>query len=143
MNDRAKLRQAKRWVVKIGSALLTNNGQGLDLLAIERLVSQIENLLIDGKEVVLVSSGAVAAGVSCLKLPRRPSKISELQAAAAVGQMSLVQAYESRFQRYHRQSAQILLTHDDLSNRTRYLNAKSTAGIISIHTNSIVLVHKV
>lgn len=126
MSQRANLKTAKRWVIKIGSALLTNNGQGLDQDMIERLVAQIEVLLAEDKEVVLVSSGAVAAGVSCLKLSQRPSKINELQAAAAVGQMSLIQAYESRFQKYGRQSAQILLTHDDLSNRTRYLNAKST-----------------
>ncbi len=117
---------AKRWVVKVGSALLTNNGEGLDLQAIIRLVDQIELLLKADKEVVLVSSGAVAAGIRKLGLKGRPDKIHQLQAAAAVGQMSLVQAYETQFQKYQRQTAQILLTHDDLSNRKRYLNARNT-----------------
>ena len=124
--NRKTIIDAKRWVVKVGSALLTNNGQGLDLQAITRLVDQIEQLLKADKEVVLVSSGAVAAGIRKLGLKGRPDKIHQLQAAAAVGQMSLVQAYETQFQKYQRQTAQILLTHDDLSNRKRYLNARNT-----------------
>jgi glutamate 5-kinase len=116
----------KRWVIKIGSALLTNNGQGLDENLISHLVENILDLLSQGKEVVLVSSGAVAAGVSKLGLKGRPKKIHQLQAAAAVGQMSLVQAYETRFKQANKHTAQILLTHEDLSNRKRYLNARST-----------------
>jgi len=124
--NRSIIVDAKRWVVKVGSALLTNNGQGLDIQAITRLVDQIEQLLKADKEVVLVSSGAVAAGIRKLGLKGRPDKIHQLQAAAAVGQMSLVQAYETQFQKYQRHTAQILLTHDDLSNRKRYLNARNT-----------------
>lgn len=124
--QRQEIVAKKRWVVKIGSALLTNNGQGLDEKVIANLVEDILSLLSQGKEVVLVSSGAVAAGVSKLGLKKRPEKIHQLQAAAAVGQMSLVQAYESCFKRGNKHTAQILLTHDDLSNRKRYLNARST-----------------
>lgn len=116
----------QRWVVKIGSALLTNNGQGLDERIISALADDILSLMDMGKEVVLVSSGAVAAGVSKLGLKGRPEKIHQLQAAAAVGQMSLVQVYEACFKARGKHTAQILLTHDDLSNRKRYLNARST-----------------
>ncbi len=123
---RQSLSSAKRWVVKIGSALLTNNGEGIDEQVIANLVQDICGLLSEDKEVVLVSSGAVAAGVSKLGLQGRPSSVHELQAAAAVGQMSLVQFYESCFKQSDRHTAQILLTHDDLSNRKRYLNARST-----------------
>lgn len=125
-NTRQDLIQAKRWVIKIGSALLTNNGQGLDEQVITRLVDGVLALLEQEKEVVLVSSGAVAAGVSKLSLGKRPEKIHDLQAAAAVGQMSLVQAYEACFKKANKHTAQILLTHEDLSNRKRYLNARST-----------------
>jgi len=137
-NQRKEIVSKKRWVVKIGSALLTNNGKGLDEQVISNLVEDILNLLANGKEVVLVSSGAVAAGVSKLGLKKRPEKIHQLQAAAAVGQMSLIQAYESHFKRGNRHTAQILLTHDDLSNRKRYLNARSTLlalielGVVSV-----------
>ncbi len=123
---RQLLASRKRWVVKIGSALLTNNGQGLDEQVISKLSEDIVALMSMGKEVVLVSSGAVAAGVSKLGLKGRPEKIHELQAAAAVGQMSLVQVYEACFKKQGKHTAQILLTHDDLSNRKRYLNARST-----------------
>lgn len=125
-NIRQDMVQAKRWVIKIGSALLTNNGQGLDEQVITRLVDGVLALLEQEKEVVLVSSGAVAAGVSKLSLGKRPEKIHDLQAAAAVGQMSLVQAYEACFKKANKHTAQILLTHEDLSNRKRYLNARST-----------------
>jgi glutamate 5-kinase len=124
--QRNKVLKSKRWVVKVGSALLTNNGQGLDEALIAQLVKDIVTLIKQGKEVVLVSSGAVAAGVSKLGLAGRPEKIHQLQAAAAVGQMTLVQAYETAFKKAKKQTAQILLTHDDLSNRKRYLNARST-----------------
>lgn len=120
----------RRWVVKIGSALLTNNGQGLDHQAIAGWVAQIVTLQNEDLEVVLVSSGAVAEGVSRLGWARRPTLIHELQAAAAVGQMGLVQAYESKFQSFGRHTAQILLDHDDLSSRKRYLNARSTLNTL-------------
>jgi glutamate 5-kinase len=117
-------KDAKRWVIKIGSALLTNNGAGLDRNAIDGWVDQIADLLLQGKEVVLVSSGAIAEGIVRLGWQNRPDSIHELQAAAAVGQMGLVQAYESSFQRFDRLTAQILLDHDDMANRQRYLNAR-------------------
>ena len=120
----------RRWVVKIGSALLTNNGQGLDHQAIAGWVEQIAKLQDEDLEVVLVSSGAVAEGVARLGWPRRPTLIHELQAAAAVGQMGLVQAYESKFQQFGRHTAQVLLDHDDLSSRERYLNARSTLNTL-------------
>jgi glutamate 5-kinase len=125
MRQRAQLKQSKRWVVKIGSALLTANGRGLDREAIASWVAQMAQLRTQGIEVVLVSSGAVAEGMMRLGWSQRPSAMYELQAAAAVGQMGLVQAYESYFQQHGVHTAQVLLTHDDLSNRQRYLNARS------------------
>jgi len=110
--------------------LLTNNGQGLDHQAIAGWVEQIAKLQDDNLEVVLVSSGAVAEGVSRLGWQQRPALIHELQAAAAVGQMGLVQAYESKFQQFGRHTAQVLLDHDDLSSRERYLNARSTLNTL-------------
>jgi glutamate 5-kinase len=126
MNKRNILKKAKIWVIKIGSSLLTDNGKGLNLDSIARWVRQISELQDQGLEVVLVSSGAVAEGVSRLGLPGRPTAVHEQQAAAAVGQMGLIQAYESQFKRFGKHTAQILLTHDDLSNRKRYLNARRT-----------------
>lgn len=125
-NRRELLRQSRRWVIKIGSALLTNDGKGLAKDAIAVWVQQMADLVKRGHEVVLVSSGAVAAGMTRLGWRTRPSAIHELQAAAAVGQMRLIQAYEEAFQAYNLPTAQILLDHDDLSNRKRYLNARST-----------------
>ncbi|RLA46912.1 MAG: glutamate 5-kinase [Gammaproteobacteria bacterium] len=126
LKPRQKISAARRWVVKVGSALLTNNGLGLDHAAIGAWVSQIVALQDSGIEVVLVSSGAVAEGMARLGWRQRPHKIHELQAAAAVGQMGLVQAYEAQFQHYGKHAAQVLLDHDDLANRQRYLNARST-----------------
>ncbi|HHH89386.1 MAG TPA: glutamate 5-kinase [Aliiroseovarius sp.] len=126
MTNRAQLKTARRWVIKIGSALLTRDGAGLDLPAIRDWVDQIAQLLDEGMEIVLVSSGAVAEGLCRLGWERRPHALHDLQAAAAVGQMGLVQAWESCFSRHGRHTAQVLLTHDDLSNRERYLNARST-----------------
>lgn len=123
---REELRAARRWVVKIGSALLTNDGRGLYVAAIEQWVRQIVELRQRGIEVVLVSSGAVAEGMVRLGWKTRPHALHELQAAAAVGQMGLVQAYESQFQRYGLHTAQVLLGHDDISARDRYLNARGT-----------------
>lgn len=126
MSSRSRLTSKGRWVVKIGSALLTNDGQGLDQTAIDAWVAQIAQIMRKGVEVVLVSSGSIAEGMTRLGWSERPSEISKLQAAAAVGQMGLVQAYESSFKSHGIKTAQILLTHDDLSNRKRYLNARST-----------------
>ncbi len=126
MNKRDIIPQAKRWVVKIGSALLTNDGKGLDAEAIAGWVKQMAELRLRGIELVLVSSGAVAAGMRRLGWAARPTEIHQLQAAAAVGQMSLIQNYEVEFQRYGLLTAQVLLDHDDLSSRQRYLNARST-----------------
>jgi glutamate 5-kinase len=126
MRQRDELTGSRRWVVKIGSALLTANGRGLDRAAIAGWVAQVAALRAKGLEVVLVSSGAVAEGMMRLGWAKRPKALFELQAAAAVGQMGLVQAYESCFQQHGIHTAQILLTHDDLSNRQRYLNARST-----------------
>ncbi len=120
------LRTAKRWIVKIGSSLLTNDGAGLDAAAIKNWVAQIAVLRAQSREVVLVSSGAVAEGMQRLGWKKRPAAINELQAAAAVGQMGLVQVYETCFREHDLRTAQILLTHDDLADRTRYLNARST-----------------
>ncbi|MBU6955329.1 glutamate 5-kinase [Hahella sp. HN01] len=121
---RARLRETRRWVIKIGSALLTNDGRGLALDAMGLWVDQLAALRKDGVEVVIVSSGAVAEGMSRLGWKERPKLLDELQAAAAVGQMGLVQAWEAQFKRHNMQTAQILLTHEDLSDRKRYLNAR-------------------
>ncbi|SFM60693.1 glutamate 5-kinase [Marinobacter zhejiangensis] len=126
MSERSQLSQARRLVVKIGSALLTNDGQGLDVDALGRWVDQISALIAAGVEVVVVSSGSVAEGMSRLGWRSRPEQLHELQAAAAVGQMGLVQTWQDQFRRHGRHAAQILLTHDDLSDRKRYLNARST-----------------
>jgi len=117
---------ARRLVVKVGSSLVTNEGRGLDLDAIANWATQIARLNEGGKQVLLVSSGAIAEGMKRLGWQRRPSEMHELQAAAAVGQMGLAQAYESCFRVLGRQTAQILLTHADLADRARYLNARST-----------------
>ena len=124
--SRERIAGTRRWVVKIGSALLTGDGKGLDRDAMAAWVAQIARLQDEGVEVVLVSSGAVAEGMSRLGWKARPKAIHDLQAAAAVGQMGLVQAYESHFMAHGRHTAQILLDHDDLSNRQRYLNARRT-----------------
>jgi glutamate 5-kinase len=117
---------ARRLVVKIGSSLLTNEGRGLDHAVIARWAGEIAQLRGRGKDVVLVSSGAIAEGMLRLGWSARPRAIHDLQAAAAVGQMGLVQAYERAFSQYGLHTAQILLTHDDLADRRRYLNARST-----------------
>lgn len=126
MSTREKLGKSRRWVIKIGSALLTNDGRGLDFTAIAAWVEQMAGLKASGRELVLVSSGAVAEGMCRLGWKTRPNALHELQAAAAVGQMGLVQAYESRFLTHGMHTAQVLLTHEDLADRRRYLNARST-----------------
>src|SRR5512134_1946166 len=120
------LKKAKRIVVKVGSSLVTNEGRGLDLAALSRWAQQIAELRQAGREVVLVSSGAIAAGMQRLGWRKRPHALHELQAAAAVGQMGLIQAYETCFRKHELMTSQILLTHEDLSDRKRYLNARST-----------------
>ncbi|MDG4812070.1 glutamate 5-kinase [Hydrogenovibrio sp. 3SP14C1] len=125
--------KSRRWVVKIGSALLTNDGRGLNKEAMAQWVSQMVALRQQGIELVIVSSGSVAEGMQRLGWSKRPSEINELQAAAAVGQMGLVQAYESEFAKNSIHTAQILMTHDDLSNRARYLNASNTIQTLLEH----------
>ncbi len=124
--SKSLLLDAKVIVVKVGSSLVTNDGNGLDRVAIAQWVSQIATLVKQGKHIVLVSSGAVAEGMQRLGWKKRPTAVNELQAAAAVGQMGLVQMYESCFSEHQLHTAQVLLTHDDLADRKRYLNARST-----------------
>ncbi len=126
MISREQIPSNRRWVVKIGSALLTGDGKGLDREALASWVEQMADWVAAGRELVLVSSGAVAEGMSRMGWSRRPETIHGLQAAAAIGQMGLVQAYETCFQKHGLHTAQVLLTHDDLTNRQRYLNARST-----------------
>lgn len=122
--------EAKRWVIKVGSSLVTNKGQGLNLQNIRAWTKEISELKNHGYELILVSSGAVAEGMSRLAWQERPHALHELQAAAAVGQMGLIQAYEKNLQEYGLHSAQILLTHDDLRSRKRYINARSTLNTL-------------
>jgi len=120
------LRDARRIVVKVGSSLVTNEGRGLDEAAIGEWCRQLAALVRDGREVVMVSSGAIAEGMKRLGWRTRPHEINELQAAAAVGQMGLAQMYETKLRENEIGSAQVLLTHADLADRERYLNARST-----------------
>jgi glutamate 5-kinase len=117
---------AKLLVVKVGSSLVTREGRGVDADAIARWAAQVAKLRQAGKQVILVSSGAIAEGMQRLGWAKRPHSMHELQAAAAVGQMGLVQAYESAFRSHGLHTAQLLLTHADLADRQRYLNARST-----------------
>ena len=130
---------ARRLVVKVGSSLVTNDGRGLDHAALAGWAEQLAELKKQGRQVVLVSSGAVAEGMQRLGWKRRPHALHALQAAAAVGQMGLVQAYESCFRRHDLHSAQILLTHEDLADRKRYLNARSTVrGLLDLNVIPII-----
>ena len=117
---------ARTLVVKVGSSLVTNEGRGLDVQAIARWAAQVASLQQGGKRCILVSSGAIAAGMQRLGWTRRPHSMHELQAAAAVGQMGLAQCYESSFRDHGLATAQVLLTHADMADRQRYLNARST-----------------
>ena len=126
MTERIKLKTSQRWVVKIGSALLTNDGAGLDLQRMQSWVKQMSALIEDGVELCLVSSGAIAVGLRILKIDQRPDELPLLQAAAAIGQMGLVQAWQSCFSACGHETAQVLLTHEDLADRKRYLNARDT-----------------
>jgi len=126
MSDPSVVQAARRVVIKVGSSLVTDEGRGLDRGAIARWAEQIAALRATGKQVLLVSSGAIAEGMQRLGWARRPREVHELQAAAAVGQMGLAQAYESCFAALGIRTAQILLTHADLADRARYLNGRST-----------------
>lgn len=138
-SERDKLKQSTRWVVKLGSALLTDQGCGLKHDMLEIWIRQIAELGKRGIEVVIVSSGAVAEGVTRLGWNKRPTMVHQLQAAAAVGQMGLIQAYEAGFQKYGKHTAQILLTHEDVANRERYLNARTSLNtLISLDVIPII-----
>ena len=130
MSSSTVLRDAKRVVVKVGSSLVTNDGRGLDEVAIGEWCRQMAHLMRDGREVIMVSSGAIAEGMKRLGWSVRPKAIQELQAAAAVGQMGLAQMYETKLKLNGLGSAQVLLTHADLADRERYLNARSTLLIL-------------
>ncbi len=128
-NPRAPLQEVRRLVVKVGSSLLTDNGRGLDTAFIDRLAAEIEAVRKTGCEVTLVTSGAVAAGVNSLGIPK-PREIRMKQAAAAIGQSRLMHAYEAGFQPLGVRVAQLLVTHDDLANRRRFLNARNTLSAL-------------
>ena len=127
------LSQARLLVVKVGSSLVTAEGRGIDQQALAQWAAQIAQLNKRGVQVIFVSSGAIAEGIKRLGWPRRPKALNELQAAAAVGQMGIAQAYENAFAPHNINTAQILLTHEDLSNRTRYLHARSTLRTLLAH----------
>ena len=129
------LKDARRIVVKVGSSLVTNEGRGLDEQAIGEWCRQIAALMRsdENREIIMVSSGAIAEGMKRLGWATRPHEIHELQAAAAVGQMGLVQMYESKLRQHGLGSAQVLLTHADLADRERYLNARSTLNTLLLH----------
>ena len=125
-----EIKATRRWVIKIGSALITDNGCGLKHDVLDSWVGQISTLTERGIDIVIVSSGAVAEGLTRLGWQDRPKIVSKLQAAAAVGQMGLIQAYEFCFQKYSKHTAQVLLTHDDIADRTRYLNARTSLNTL-------------
>jgi glutamate 5-kinase len=129
------LKDARRIVVKVGSSLVTNEGRGLDEQAIGEWCRQIAELMrsAEKREIIMVSSGAIAEGMKRLGWATRPHEVHELQAAAAVGQMGLVQMYETKLRQHGLGSAQVLLTHADLADRERYLNARSTLNTLLLH----------
>ena len=129
-SDRQRLADARRWVIKVGSALLTDDGRGLDLSVVSRLADQLAALRAGGRDVVLVSSGAIVAGLARLQLSERPHEVNLSQAAAAVGQSALVRAYEECLGPHGVTTAQILLSHADVRARDRYLNARSTLNTL-------------
>ncbi len=132
-------KRTKRIVVKIGSTLITNHGAGVDHVLMQEWARQIASLAREGHDVLLVSSGAIAEGMKRLGWSVRPHEVNRLQAAAAVGQMGLVQVYESAFRAHGFETAQILLTHDDLADRKRYLNARSTlTTLLELHVIPII-----
>lgn len=127
------LSSARRIVVKVGSSLVTNEGRGIDAQAIANWSRQLAALANEGRELIMVSSGAIAEGMKRLGWATRPKELHELQAAAAVGQMGLAQMYESQLSAHGMASAQVLLTHADLADRERYLNARSTLLTLLAH----------
>ena len=129
-SDRRLLTDARRWVIKVGSALLTNDGRGLDASVVKMLADQLVALRSQGRDVVLVSSGAIVAGLARLNLTERPREVHLSQAAAAVGQSALVRAYEEHLSPHSVTTAQILLSHADVRARDRYLNARSTLSTL-------------
>ena len=129
-SDRRLLTDARRWVIKVGSALLTNDGRGLDASVVKMLADQLVALRSQGRDVVLVSSGAIVAGLARLNLTERPREVHLSQAAAAVGQSALVRAYEEYLSPHSVTTAQILLSHADVRARDRYLNARSTLSTL-------------
>ena len=142
--------RTRPWVIKLGSALLTDEGRGLDRESIRTWVNQMSALRERGVDVVLVSSGSIVEGISRLGLKKRPEAVYELQALAAVGQMGLIQVYESFFQAHGTHTAQILLTHGDVAHRERYLNARSTLrtllryGVVPVvNENDTVATHEI
>lgn len=130
MRSLEHIEEAGCWVVKLGSSLVTNQGRGVDAKAIAQFAGQLAGLRQQGRRVVVVSSGAIAEGMKRLGWASRPHAIHDLQAAAAVGQMGLAQAYEAGFSAHGIQTAQVLLTHEDIADRRRYLNAKSTLSTL-------------
>jgi glutamate 5-kinase len=147
---RSAIPGAKRWVVKIGSSLVTDDGAGLDVAAIENWCAQCALLREQGVELILVCSGAIAEGIVRLGLPSRPVSLAELQAAAAVGQMGVVRAWERGFAKHGIATAQVLLTHDDLVDRSRYLNARNALlklisfGVIAvINENDTIAIEEI
>ena len=135
---RQRLGDSRRWVIKIGSALSTNEGVGLNHAAIETWSKQIVSLMSAGHQVVLVTSGSVAEGATRLGWKERPHSLPQLQAAAAIGQMGLVRGWDLAFEKSALQAAQVLLTHDDLSDRTRYLNARSTLSTTRVQISGTI-----
>lgn len=147
--DNGNIRR-RRWVIKVGSALLTHHDQGLNRSAIRRLVKQIADLKNAGVDAVLVSSGSIVEGIQRLGWRQRPHELYKLQAAAAVGQMGLIQTYETEFQKYSLRTAQVLLTNADLADRARYLNARSAIRTLIdlnvvpvINENDTVVTHEI
>jgi len=127
------------WVIKIGSSLVTKSNTGLNTKNIKSWVAQINQIINNNINVIIVSSGAIAEGMNRLGLGKRPNSSSQLQALAAIGQMGLVKAYEVAFKKYDILTAQMLLTHEDLSDRTRYLNARNTlSNLIKYNTVPII-----
>ncbi len=126
MTDSFNINNTRRWVVKVGSSLITNVKSGINIERIHSWASQIAELKSQGVEIALVSSGSVVEGMKRLGWTERPHEVHRLQVAAAVGQMGLVRTYEAAFEQYGYHTAQVLLTHADLANRARYLNARNT-----------------
>ena len=141
MTSQSILARSRRLVIKVGSSLVTAEGHGLDHAALAQWAEQIAELKRRGYQVLLVSSGAIAEGMLRLGWPKRPSQLHELQAAAAIGQMGLVQAYETCFRTHGLHAAQILLTHEDLADRRRYLNARSTLRTL-LELNTIPVINE-